>query len=312
MFSRLPIALYRQLLQLLHGGSQSHHAPTHHVLQVSDWTRARFGPQPQLGPVDAEAARLGSLYRGLGVLVALLACVLLLLALLPYALALDLHSPLKTLLNGLKLALMLGLGILILTVRRFPRDKPLKLRWIETRLLAEELRYAPLREALQGRDGGHSAAALDAALAPLLDDGPQCQLRYNQARCQAYEQVELRVGLLTWVGFVLSALAALAAALLNAVGIKASGLLLLTGFLPGAIALLHGLIGWLKLPQLALAHKAMAVRLADARAEWLRLRAQPDAALDDRRRVALAVYRCVSRGDAVWSGMADELDMQPL
>lgn len=319
MFQRIPESLYHALLSFMRWLAIRH--PAHHLkaITVSATTRARFGPNPTLMEVDAEATRLGARYRGISVAVALATVLILFLAVLPYsrhfkdaeqASAFDL----KVGVYSVKVALMACVLLVILLARKLPRDKPLKVLWIEHRLLAEELRYESLRHAIdEAREGKEGAlqALLD-ALHDLTHGGPNCQITYNQTKLLQYESLEALVVRLTWAGFAISFLAAGVALFAALWHQKWPWLLIFTLFVPAAVAVMHGLVALLKLPQLSAQHEAMLVRLRNVR-QVLDQPLDDGKALQERAlELAANLHQRLVRGDIAWTGLADRQEHGPI
>lgn len=292
MLDRMPALLFRGFLKALERGAvdTSHRAP----IEITNDSRVANAHLSD-SELSRAARHAGEVYRGLGVLVGLMGALVVLLALLPDALRLG--DAAKTVLSYAKFALMALILVLLFVVRRYE----LRSRWIQLRLLNESRRYAALESALS--DASDSGAGAAGALAHRLRDaleGPTGQIAYNEGRAHAYEGIEAFVKQITYAGFGLSMLAAAASVVLAHLSVKAPWLLLLTAFVPAAVAALHGIVGFLRLPELVVQHERMAARLA----HWL-ASIPPDLATPGATQqliqVAESALADLRQGDRVWT-----------
>jgi hypothetical protein len=320
MLQLIPAALYRATLKFLHSGAPHHVEP----IRLNDADLIEKG-HAGFAAADADATARGEVYRGLGVVIGVLGASVLLLTILPHACPALLHF--EPWIHGLEGLLMLIMGGVV----AFARTRKLKRAWIQSRLLAEHLRYTALATALTAAEQGsaeHLRAVRD-EMTRLLDSPADSQIAYHARKRDTYEHVEHFVDRLTYYGFWLSLSGALIAIVIDWVGseghaaghgegaLSPSLLLLLTAYVPALVATLHGVVSFLRLPQLIMQHERMVAQLTVIQVEK---RALLDAEARDTPPadptaswVALGqrLLRELRQGDTAWSGIAKHQDVRP-
>lgn len=294
---RVPSLLYRGLLWLLPVlGKNRRHLSSYEISEVE---RERYAGK-SLESVDDAATRLGEEYRGYGVLIGLLGIVAIGLALWPHAFSV--HGPAQERLARVEFGVLFLIGALLVKIRL----SDVKGSWIRTRLQAEGLRYRALRDAIETARSGCEHKPLRALLLGFMDGGPDCQIRYHLDQVERYERIEsaaVRASIVALIGAACASFAEVA-------GAQRHELLLMTIGVPVLVALLHGILAFLRLPQLINQHEQTAAAL-------IRLKAAafgPDAAADDSTKLlesAEVFYNLVRRGDVVWSGIAAQHEVIP-
>jgi hypothetical protein len=300
-----------------------------------------FGPTADFHVVDRLATARGDTLRGIGVLCGALSGVVLLLALWPHAL--DMPGGMRpSQLKYLELTLMVVI-ILALFVTRF---SGLKRRWIQTRIFAERLRYAELSRALDTASVGDApdTAPLQQQLQKLLSNESGSQFQYHRERVVHYEQIELAVRGLTYLCFGLSIIGVVLALLHipndtfsrgsapiapaaasgpasgspsssspteRSDGLHRDKILLLVVFLPAVAAILHGVVSFLRLPQLIGQHELTAHELKALSERLERLQASEGSAAE-LRAIGRALLALLTRGDTAWTSIARLQDVHPV
>lgn len=302
MLERIPALLFRGFQKAL----ELQAIDTSH----RDLTESEEGTQRPHGHLNDEelmraALNAGEVYRGVGVLVGLLGALVVLLALLPDAFRISGHV--KTTVSYLKLCLVIIVVGLVIAVKA----SRLHSRWIQLRLLAESRRYAGLEVALQ-EARGRGAKELEQLRQHLLEtlDGPKCQNTYNEGRAHTYEGIEAFVKRTTYVGFGFSMTAAFASVALSNLNSKVLLLLLFTALVPVAAATLHGIVGFLRLPELVVQHERMAARLC----HWLKRvppRLSQSGAKDRLCKAAEGALTDLRQGDIVWTTVVRKAEVMP-
>jgi hypothetical protein len=280
----------------------SHAKPAH---RISAETRHKFaGLSP--GDVDGAATAAGEFYRGIGVTVGLFSALVIFAALAPFAFEFAKDGELKDCVSLAKLVTML----LILGLVMYAKHRKLKDRWIETRLLAEELRYSALQKSLANTAATPADPAVIRRLRhEVLDvlEGPvRGQIPYNQDKVRRYHRMEASLKSLTYLGFAIS----LVGAAISALAFH-TWLLLLTAFLPAAVAAMHGIAGFLRLSELVTQHQSMLtvlIYLREAVPDSDELTSQE---LQVLRRIAVDLLHRLRQGDTAWTGIATQSEVTP-
>lgn len=297
MLRRTCAFLYRALLRVLPiAGARRGHRSTY---EVSNVERERYRGQ-SMEAVDAAATRLGEEYRGYGVLIGMLGIAAIVLALWPHALTV--HGSTPEFLLKVEFAVLASIGLVLLGLGL----SDTKGRWIRARLLAEELRYQALRDAIETARSGGELKPLRAMLLAFMDGGASCQIRYHLDKVDLYERIEsaaVRASIVALIG-------AACAAFAEVVGVRRHELLLLTIGVPVLVALLHGILAFLRLPQLINQHEQTAAALIRLKAAALGRDAAADVPSSSLRAAEL-FYELVRRGDVVWSGIAAQHEVIP-
>lgn len=308
---------YRAFLWLLGRWSRDH---VHHdPLRPDEAFKARFGPAPAFEDVDRSATRLGEVYRGVGVICGLCGIGVVFLALAPYMFGRPGDLGL-TILKAFETALMLAIVVMVVATRH----RGMKQEWILTRMFAEELRYRVLATALQalGNTTG-DAAAVRQEVTRLLSDQPGSQIVYHRAKAEHYEAIEAAVKKVTYVCFGLSLVGAMfAVGFSSAELVKYWGtnrqaslgpslLLFLLAFIPAFVAILHGMVAFLRLPQLIGQHELAAQELDSLQLRLTEL-AGRDAGVPEWKALGADLLIVLTRGDTAWTGIARHQDVHPV
>lgn len=290
----------------LHPGA-SHAQPAH---RISAGTRGRFAGL-SAEDVDEAATAAGEVYRGIGVAVGVLGALVIFVALAPFAFEFAKGGALKFWLGWGKFITMVLILLLVVLANRLK----LKDRWIETRLLAEELRYAGLQQSLLDASATHAdPAAIQRLRHEVLDvlDGPvRGQIPYNQGKVGRYHRMEKSLKSLTYWGFAFSMIGAALSLLAYHYHANWPLLLLLTAFLPAAVAALHGIAGFLRLSELVTQHQAMLTVLRYLRASVPDSDALTPQELALLRRIATDLLQRLRQGDTAWTGIATQSQVIP-
>lgn len=322
MFRSMARLTYRSFLHLLAPGdgrppdpatAGGVHSGTHHARpahRISAETRSKFaGRSP--AEVDDAATAAGEIYRGIGVTVGLLGALVIFLALAPFAFEFAKEGSLKLVLSGAKLAIMLLVAGLVLLAKY----RKLKDRWIETRLLAEELRYAELQSSLADTAATPAdPAAIRRLRHEVLDvlEGPvRGQIPYNQGKVRRYHRMETSLKRLTHWGFGISMFGAALSLLAYCWHVNWPWLLLLTAVLPAAVAAMHGIAGFLRLSELVTQHQAMLTVLLYLRQAVPDSDALTSQELKVLRRIAVDLLHRLRQGDTAWTGIATHSEVTP-
>jgi hypothetical protein len=252
--------LYRRYLDILHRLGTRFGVAHIEVLPCSPDDARKV----TLADADRTATAYGEIYRGIGVAVGLLGALAVLLALVPFMFPMG-HT-FDLVVAFCEAALMVALGVLLFSVHR----GKLKETWIRSRIVAEYLRYDALRAALAYAREQKDEAALS-KLQVLVKDviiGSGGQLDYNRRKLEQYEHIESLTKRATYIAFGCSFVA-----VLTELGIMVVGawqhppaahprwLMFFTAALPIFIAAVHGVNGFLRLPQLIAQHAEMATAL---------------------------------------------------
>lgn len=254
-------------------------------------------PQPQCESPDSqdkEATLLGDAYRGSGVLVGILGALIIFCAVAPVGFGL-LGRPAAIYFGIAEVGLMVWVWITIKHVR--DRAK-LKENWIAARKAAEEIRYRPLMDSIDG-----DFAMICKAVESKLNGSADCQIKYNHEKRSHYHTIEHRAASVTTIGFGISLLAAIAHLIFHA-----DALIFLTAALPAAVAALHGVNGFLHLEELSQDHERMAKALEACRDEFARARAAND--LEAARALARKLYGLLVGGLEDWQTIAHRLELK--
>lgn len=207
--------------------------------------------------IDALATRIGSTYRGIGILVGALSAAIILCALLPVGI--ELTHDVHLVVGVTKVALMFALLIILFVTRRLN----LKERWVNLRRAAEYKRYDRLRTLIALADKSQTEDAINSLREEVMihiGGGPECQIIYNQKKWSEYEGIEAFSVRLTYLAFT----ASLTGAALHLV-LHASWLIFLTAYLPALIGAMHAVNSFLRLPQLIDQHGEMILVLSGLR-----------------------------------------------
>lgn len=317
MLGAVPATLYRWFLGALGHWSRRH---KHHEPKRPDAAfKSGFGPAPNFADVDAIATRLGEVYRGIGVLCGLLGFSVIVLALLPHATRM---ANVKGWLEGIKvgeIVLMSAIGLLI----TYTRASGMKDRWILTRIFAEELRYAPLARCIAEAKLAAPASLrrLQAEVRLLLSDDGNSQLLYHRRKSEQYERIEWLTGVITWVFYAVAFATALVVASIalwkllrpeepNVAGQPSLTVLVLVG-MPAAVAILHGVVAFLRLPQLTSQHDLAVTELEALRDLMLTL-SEDESDRTPWIRLSEQLLEILTRGDTAWVGIAHHQVIQPV
>lgn len=316
MLGAIPATLYRWFLSALGHWSRSH---KHHEPKRPDEAfKSAFGPSPDFATVDSIATRLGEVYRGIGVLCGLLGFCVIVLALLPHATKV---ANAKGWLEGIKvgeIVLMAAIGLLI----TYTRASGMKDRWILTRIFAEELRYAPLARFIANAKLAEPAGLrrLQAEVRLLLSDDGNSQLLYHRRKSERYEGIEWLTGVITWAFYGAALSTALVVASMALWDLRHAGrnedggpsltVLVLVG-MPAAVAILHGVVAFLRLPQLTSQHDLAVAELQVLRDLMLEL-SEDDSDRTPWIRLSEQLLEVLTRGDTAWVGIAHHQVIQPV
>ncbi len=194
--------------------------------------------QPPQSPSDLDgiATRLGDIYRGLGVVVGALSMGIIFCALAPFGLELNELSAHRA--NYIELVLMMTIVFIFLYVK----TSKLHQRWMNSRLLAEQARYASLGIACDRQDIPNICTELSKNLGE--------QIQYNLKKHIECESIETATAILIWLAFPCAFLAAMAHIFFEHI----PWLIFLTAFLPSVGATVHGINSFLAIGELAKEH----------------------------------------------------------
>lgn len=317
MLTAITASFYRGFLRLLGrwGRDHVHHDP----LRPDAAFKARFGAAPTFEEVDRHATRLGEVYRGIGVICGLCGVLVVFLALAPYIFGRPSDLGL-TLLKAAETVLMLVIVVLVIV----PRRLGMKQEWIIARMYAEELRYQRLARAVQAPySTDDEAAAVRREVAQLLSDQPGSQVVYHRAKIDHYEAIEAAVKKVTYVCFGLSLLGAFVAVAFSSVelvkyrganrqvSLGPSLLLFLLVFIPAFVSILHGVVAFLRLPQLIGQHELATQELMTLRLRLADL-THRQAGLPEWKALGSDLLTVLTRGDTAWTGIARHQDVHPV
>jgi hypothetical protein len=251
---------------------------------------------------DGRATLYGNAYRGAGILIGILGAAIVFCALAPIGFHVS-DSLGGTVFGILEVTFM----VVVMTLLYGISSLGLKEKWIDSRLSAERLRYATLRQVVDAGALDQVSAELDSVLG--VDSGSHGgndQIHYNEKKHGAYHAMEHLAGRCTYLGFGFSFIAAIAHILTH--HLHLDWLIFFTAFLPAAVGALHGINSFLRLEQLAEQHQMMAVALRASREQY----ALAKKAGDSRAILATgaAVYRLLTEGDGVWVKLAQKQDVK--
>jgi len=197
-----------------------------------------------LQDLDNYATKLGDLYRGLGVLVGLLAIVIIFCALAP--IGLNMSEDNAHYVHHLEISLMLVSIICFIYVKY----SDLHNLWLNARYEAEIKRYEDLKELI--------ALANPEDLHKEIDSLLKNQITYNDNKSIDYKAIEKATSILNWCTFVFALVAAVVHIFFNF-----NWLILITGFLPAVGGIIHGINGFLELGELESEHERVSIKLND-------------------------------------------------
>jgi hypothetical protein len=319
MFASFAALCYRSFLSSLGrwGRDQDHNEP----LQPDPAFEASFGDQHTFETVDRLATKLGEEYRGMGVLCGGFGMLVVLLALMPYMVGRP-DDMVLTALKALESVLMLVIVVLVVSSRR----RGMKLKWIRTRMYAEKLRYQSLRDAVEAlkQPSNNTPVAIQKEVARLLSEGQDSQLEYNRGKVHRYEAIETSVKKLTYSMFAFSLLGAVIA-LMHASWetalaqtnpqLKPSLLLIPLALAPAFVGVLHGIVAFLRLPQLIGQHELVVQELEGLQKclrELQSRQATQQATTSEWEALGKDLLTTLTRGDTAWTGIARCQDVHPV
>ena len=252
--------------------------------------------------IDERATRIGSAYRGIGILIGVLGAAIILCALLPVGLALSSIS--VTIVGITKVILMVVLLAILFATRKLE----LKERWVDLRHAAECKRYERLRNLIQAAEADHLVSNIESLRAEVnrhIGGSTDCQILYNNRKRTEYEGIEAFSTRLTYAAFTASFIGAAAHLVLHA-----SWLIFLTAYVPALVGAMHAVNSFLRLPQLIEQHGEMVLLLSglfDQFAADASLAGSPERFLS----LSRQLLNRLENADARWLGIASHQNLHP-
>lgn len=242
---------------------------------------------------DQRATALGNRYRGMGVVVGALGALIVLCALLPYAVEIDAAK--KYVVSAELILIILMVGIVVYGYRSGTHR-----HWLYHRRAAEKQRYAALTEQLRNNVNGTEINIV-------LKDILLGQIRYNSEKSDQYGAIELFSEYFSWGGVVVAIVATLIELRHEFLGIESHWLIFFTVLGPALVGAVHGINGFLRIQDLAEDHAKMAMRLQEL---LDKLTTIPSGAHAEVFEIAEMVHKLLSDRDDQWEEMAQRLGLK--